>query len=189
MTPDVDEYGQPLRAFPAQWNIVVLAALGAGVLQAGWLEIANRSEQESYWPLDAWLLVVATGYLLATAWLHARTWRWRPNELVSRLWQLGSALAMDAMLCLMAIWILVKGSAATTLRAGLWIAPPVVIAVGVASILITLLALRDGWKRLSDVPPADAPLVSKRRDLPHTVMGTAVFVTLVLLEYFLVTFH
>lgn len=183
MASDLDQYGQPLRRFPAHWSAAALAIGGAAAVQWAWPVIVRRPSFDSWWPFDAALIVAATGYLLALAEVHVRTASWRPNELVPRLWLLGRVFAGNLVVAVYLLVIFVQGPQTSTLRAGLSILPPVLLAVCAASAAVTVLSLRDGWRRIGDdVPPPGAPHGAAKVEIVHSVFVIGLLLALVALE-------
>jgi len=126
-----------------------------------WPATIYRDDGERWWIF----LVASTAYLLATARFHFKKAQWRPNDLVPRLWSLGRWLVCDALIGLFAGILILEGHDTLVFQAGMWLIPPVLIAVSAASVLTSFLALRDGMDRFwQDIPPADAPSTQYRRD-------------------------
>ena len=153
-----------------------IALIGAIVMQWMWPAAVYREDGQRWWVV----LLSATAYLVATARFHYRKARWRPNELVPRLWSLGRWLVCDVMIGLLAGIAIAKGHDAHVIKAGLWLLPPTLLAVSAASALAALIALRDGAGRFfRDIPPANAPITNYRRDVLRFVCF--VWLTLLLL--------
>jgi hypothetical protein len=183
MASDLDQYGQPLRRFPAHWSAAALAIGGAAVVQWAWPAIVRRPSFDSWWPFDAALIVAATGYLLALAEVHVRAASWRPNELVPRLWLLGRVLVGNLVVAVYLLVIFLQGPQTSTLRAGLSILPPVLLAVCAASAAVMLLAMHDGRRRFqNDVPPPEAPHGAAKSEIVHDVFVIGLLLALVALE-------
>jgi hypothetical protein len=172
---DIDQFGQPLRMFPAHWIAAAVAMIGAVAIQWMWPAAIFRDDGKRWWPLT----LAVTAYLLATARFHLSMARWRPNELVPRLWSLGRWLVCDFVIGILAGILVVEGHHTPIFQAGLWLIPPVLVAVSAASALTAVLALRDGLNRFyADVPPADAPIAGYRRDVPRMVCFTLLAILL-----------
>ena len=184
MSANHDEFGQPLRRFPMHWAAALVAALAIVALQSAWPIVLKRPLAHSWWPVDAILLANASLYLLSVAWMHIRAARWRPNELVVRLWQLGHGAACDILIGLFAALLgLLSGPESSLLRSGLWIVAPVLLSVCVVSALVTGLALRDGALRFwSDVPPANAPYGRARQIGIRSLLAAALFFSFIVLD-------
>jgi hypothetical protein len=164
----LDEFGQPLRAYPPHWVAAGVAILGAGALQAMWP--AAVSSGKWHW----WVLL-----LVATAEFHWRHARWRPNGLVARLWGLGRGLGLDGVIGLIAGALIVNGHSTSVIQAGLWLLAPVLIAVSAASGAAEGLALNDGLRRFwNDIPPSEAPLAPDRGDRMRLASGGVLFLLL-----------
>lgn len=180
MSTDPDQHALPLRTFPAHWTAAIVALSGALALQFAWPTVFSRQPAESWWPYDACVLATATGFLLASAWLHAGAARWRTNELVPRMWQLGEALQSDLVVGLFAFLSFLAGPEAHLLRAGLWIVSPVLLASSAASAIVIGLALHDSVRRFTtDVPPPDAPYGRPRHGNVRLVCAAALVVSLI----------
>lgn len=178
MEQAVDQFEQLPRRFAAHWVAAVIALAGAAAIQVLW-PAAIRPEAGQRWWI---LLIAATAYLLATARFHFRKAQWRPNELVPRLWSLGRWLGCDLLICLLAGMLIWEGHQTSVFQAGLWLIPPILLAVSAASALAGLTALHDGSKRFrKDIPPADAPRTGYRRDILRFVSFAVL--TLLLLAF------
>jgi hypothetical protein len=183
MSLDLDEFGQPLRRLPAHYGASAVAVVCAVVLQVGWLEVYDRPEFDSWWPLDAVLLVVATGYLLALAELHWRAAAWRPSGLVPRLWLLGRALGANLVIGTFVLLILWRAADSATMAAGLWIVPAALLGALAASVIAIAWALGDGWQRYrTDIPPNDVPRGKPRSELVHGLLAVGLILTLYAIE-------
>jgi hypothetical protein len=183
MSSDLDQYDQPLRRFPVHWAATLMATASTLALQFVWPIIASRPPAHSWWPVDAFVVVSATAYLLSVAWMHVRAVCWRPNELVPRLWQLGHGALCDGLIATLAIVGVLRGPETGLLRSGLWLVAPVLLTASAVSLVVTALALRDGLQRFwTDVPPANAPY-GKPRGIGIRSLGAAVlFFSLILLD-------
>jgi hypothetical protein len=183
MSRDPDQPTLPHRSFPAHYGAALLAAGGALALQSAWPVILSRKPIESWWPYDALVVLCATGYLLASAWIQSRSARWRTNELVPRLWQLGEGASVEVLVGLFAAMIQIAGPEMHILRAGLWIVPPVLIAFSASSVIVTAWALVDGMRRFTtDAPPEEAPYGKPRHDVVRAILGILLLVSLVAIE-------
>ncbi len=183
MAHELDQVGQPLRRYPAHWSAAALAVGGALAVQLAWPEIWPRRPHDSWWPADALLIVAVTVYLLALAEIHVRSARWRPNELVPRIWLLGRTVAANVALAVYFTVVYVRGPQDSLMRAGLGVIPPTMLIVLAASAVVIGLAFRDGWRRFaSDVPPAEAPYGKIRRDLLHMAAAVILWVLLLVMD-------
>lgn len=183
MTSDPDPPHLPLRWFPAHWGVAILAIGGALAMQFAWPIILSREAVVSWWPYDALVVTFATGFLLASAWMHKEAARWRPNELVPRMWQLGQAVWCDLLIGCLAALNYLGGPETNMLRAGLWIVTPVLLVFGAASVLATSWALVDGVRRFTtDVPPAESPYGKPRGDIVRSIFAILLLVLLVAIE-------
>jgi hypothetical protein len=183
MTSDPDQPSLPLRTFPAHFGVAILALSGALVMQFAWPIILSRKPAESWWPYDALVVLCATGFLAASAWMHTRAARWRPNELVPRMWHLGERAWIEVFVGLWAGLIQIGGPDTNMLRAGLWLVAPVLLAYCAASLVVTSWALVDGMRRFTtDVPPPEAPYGKPRHAILQTILGILLLVSLVSIE-------
>jgi hypothetical protein len=152
-------------------------------VQWAWPEILSRRPHDSWWPADALLIASATAYLLALAEIHLRAARWRPNELVPRLWLLGRTFSANLPLAVYFGVIILRGPEDSLLRAGLWVIPPTMLIALSASVIVIGLAFRDGASRFgSDVPPADAPYGKVQRDVVHLTTAVVLLLLLIVID-------
>jgi hypothetical protein len=183
MTDDSTHAPPPTGTFPAHVGAAILAVGGALLVQSAWPTIAGRGPAESWWPCDAYVLVAATAFLLATAWLHLGAARWQPEETLPRLWRLGRGLVADLAVCVFAVMLFVRGPESGTFRAGLWLLPSILLTVAAASGAVGALALRSGLRHLpAEGSPASAPSGQRRTDLIRALMTIALLATIVALE-------
>ena len=163
MSQGVDEPDQPNRMFPAHYGVAIVAAVGAVAVQFAWPVISRREPAASWWPVDALLLIAATGYLACTGWLHLKSATWRPRDLGARLSRLVAALVADLVVALMALILFWQGPESNLLRAGLWIVLPALLATILAATPVNGLAIRSALRhyRRDVLPSDDLPARSK----------------------------
>jgi hypothetical protein len=176
--------GFPVRRFFPHYGAAALAAIGAALFQLHWPAILAGDPFESWWPVDALLVVAASVYLLALAEIHIRCAHWRQNELVPRLWLLGQTLGTNGLFVLLFGIAFMRGPQSYVLRAGLWtISPGVMVAAGVSAAVIVW-ALVDGWRRFfQDIPSPDAPDGKPQRARVYNIAAAALFFALVAVGY------
>jgi hypothetical protein len=127
---------------------------------------------------SAAVLVAATAWLIATAWLHLRLARSRSMEQVASRRLFENALC-DLAVAVIAAVLLLKGHTLRLALAGLWIVPPTLLAAAVSSAGLLLYATLSARGQ----PSAPAP-----RRFPVTWLDwrtaslLAMIVALVLLE-------
>ena len=185
MTTVAPQPAAPLRTFPAHYGVAVLAAFGTVALQFAWPKILDRPPAASWWPLDACVLVAATGYLAATVWMHGSAARWSPAERSSRIWRLGRALVADVVVGLLALAVFLRGPESAVFRAGLGLLLPTLLTVAAASALVSILALVSALRRpAAKAPPEGTPASPPRLDLLRLAFTIAVLAALIALERF-----
>ena len=185
MTSQDNSTLQPPCAFPVHYGAAVLAAGGALVLQFAWPTILNRPPAASWWPLDACVLIAATGYLLTTTWMHHSAARRPTVKSPPGLWRLARAPVADVVVALVALAIFIRSPEAAALRAGLWLVAPILLTVAAASAVVGAVALRRGFRRLdSHAAPADATTGPPRLDLARIALALLLAASLVALEWF-----
>jgi hypothetical protein len=185
--PDTAALDRPAwpRMAPVHVGVCALGILGALVLQLAWLEIHAREPSASWWPIDAGAILVATGYLIATAYLHGwlasagRRGHAQPPVETGRpnLWQ---ALMADAMVTAYMILVLIRGPQAELYRAGLWILLPTLLTLASASSVAALLSIRRAPE--GDAGPAGQP-AGAFASAAHTALAVLLLLMFFGVEY------
>jgi hypothetical protein len=70
-------------------------------LQFAWPIIFSLKLTESWWPYDALVVIIAMGFLPWPRHGSTRAARWRSDELVPRMWQLGQVVWGDVLVGLL----------------------------------------------------------------------------------------
>ncbi len=186
MSPDPTPHRQLLATLPAHCGAAILAAIGALVLQAAWPAILRREPGASWWPVDACVLVSATGYLVSTVWLHVRATKWRFEERGPWLWRFGRGLVSDLAIVLLAGMLFANGPETSVLRSGLWIVLPTLLAASLASAGVTGSALLVSYRNSAhETTPASmvrSGVPSRALEMLRTLLVVLLVVALYTLE-------
>ena len=111
------------RPLGAHWAIAGVAVIGAAIMQTSWPDVITPN----YKLASIAAILCATAWALSTVWLH---WRLR---LVETPGQIAEQAILDLIVAAMAGILLSQGHLSPLALAGLWMIPPVLLALGAPS--------------------------------------------------------
>jgi hypothetical protein len=123
---------------PAQAAAALVAIAGAGLVQVGWADVLDPRSSAGR-PSAAALLVLASFYLVASAWFNVQG-ALRTGGTGEPWWPRRLGLFCDGMLSGTVLAIMTRGHQSGVLSLGLWSVPPVLFAFSSISGTITLLS-------------------------------------------------
>jgi NaMN:DMB phosphoribosyltransferase len=120
----------------AHGTIAALALIAASGLQASWLETSSSRGDYTHWLYRAMTIISATAWLVSTAWLHFKSMQGITSSVA--LLQAGGDLVLAAVAGL----LLAAQNRSALALAGLWVVPPILIAIsGTSAAALAMVAI------------------------------------------------
>jgi hypothetical protein len=158
-----------------------MALLAAAAVQFNWATATSAWGTADWWPWVAAVLVTATAWLLAAAWLHWRLAHSPNEDPIERLTRLGMNGVSDLLVALLAAVSLFRGPESRVLLAGLSLVPPALMAVAAASIVALAIGMLEAWRR-RDSAASGSDSLPRARDRWRTAVVVALFVSIGMLS-------
>jgi hypothetical protein len=132
---------RPARLVLAHWAVSAIALATVIVVQVDWDSLAGPLAANSPPAFGGAVIIAATAWLLATAWLHVSAARSRrPFHVAAGRLRLHAST--DLAIGALAVVVLFQGHESPLALAGLWAIPPALLAISIPSAVVLGLASR-----------------------------------------------
>jgi hypothetical protein len=140
MSPRTEKHHERPRAVAAHIAIAGLAAVAALFIQIAWQADFNPVSKQAWRPNAALAIILATAWLLWTAWTHTAIVRSRGNASTSDRRRLLGRATLDLLVAAVSGAILFQGHGSQFVLFGLWVIPPTLIAISIPSSVALLVS-------------------------------------------------